>query len=236
MKICSHVIKVDTGLAPNPFHGHCTSGLCTPSHMNARLERGDWLIGNSDRLDGNRLVYAMQIKEILAMDDYFHDARFQAKKPIPNGRPEEQCGDNFYFKEDGRWKRLPSRFHNSCDKFQADLGSRNGTLSGKPVFVAKHFFYFGANRVAIPVLFEQIIKDRQGIKYTRGELAERFVTWLEGHNKPGIRGLPSDMADYSQDASPMIKDWLSDCVTKPGAAAKGCKPRPVVLPTKKGCR
>jgi len=81
MKLCSHVIKHDCGLAPNPFHGYCTTALCTPSHMRARLEEGDWLIGVSPRRDGNRLVYAMRISECLSMNEYFHDERFESKKP-----------------------------------------------------------------------------------------------------------------------------------------------------------
>jgi hypothetical protein len=64
MRLCSHVITDDTGLAPNPFHGYCTSALCTPSHTNAKLKEGDWLIGNSPKKDGNRLVYAMRISEV----------------------------------------------------------------------------------------------------------------------------------------------------------------------------
>jgi hypothetical protein len=91
MKICSHVIRSDTGLAPNPFHGYCTTALCTPSHMNARLQPGDWLIGHSPRAEGNRLVYAMHLAEVLTMENYFHDVRFQAKKPKPLGSPRTYC-------------------------------------------------------------------------------------------------------------------------------------------------
>jgi hypothetical protein len=65
MRLCSHVIKHDTGLAPNPFHGYCTSAPCTPSHGKAKLEKGDWLIGNSPSKEGNKLVYAMRISQVL---------------------------------------------------------------------------------------------------------------------------------------------------------------------------
>src|SRR5437870_2160870 len=77
MRLCSHVVTVDAGLAPNPFHGYCTTAVCTPSHMNLKLEKGDWLIGNSPNEDGNRLVYAMRIADVLSMNQYFHDARFK---------------------------------------------------------------------------------------------------------------------------------------------------------------
>jgi len=98
VKLYSHVVKHDTGLAPNPFHGFCTSAVCTPSHAKARLKVGDWLIGNSQKKDGHRLVYAMQLCDVLSMNEYFQDSRFQNKKPKLDGAPEEQCGDNFTIK------------------------------------------------------------------------------------------------------------------------------------------
>ena len=38
MKLFSHIVKDDLGVAPNPFHGYCTTALCTPSGH--RFERG----------------------------------------------------------------------------------------------------------------------------------------------------------------------------------------------------
>lgn len=216
MKLCTHVIKADTGLAPNPFHGYCTSAICTPSHMNAGLERGDWLIGNSDRADGNRLVYAMRISEVLDMDDYFRDARFQAKKPNPAGTPQEQCGDNFYYKDNGRWRRLPSRFHNTPEAFKKDLGKH---LTGRPVFVSQQFYYFGENPVAIPSRLERIVRKVQGIQYTDGHLADDFMIWLEANHAPGIHGTPRDMADHSHEIGQMVTDYLADCMVVPTAQA-----------------
>jgi len=232
MKLCTHVIKADTGLAPNPFHGCCTSVLCTPSHMNAGLERGDWLIGNSDRADGNRLVYAMHISEVLDMDGYFHDRRFQAKKPNPAGPLEDQCGDNFYFREDGHWQRLPSRFHNTPESFKKDLGKH---LTGRPVFVSQHFYYFGENPVVIPSRLERIIRKVQGIQYTEGHLADDFVAWLEANHTPGIHGRPRDQADRSREVGPMITDYLINCMIDPAAQAAS---RPASTPAHRsgGCR
>ena len=203
MKICSHVIRNDVGLAPNPFHGYCTTALCTPSHMNARLEPGDWLIGHSPRAAGNRLVYAMHLAEVLIMEDYFDDGRFQAKKPNPSGSPDEQCGDNFYFRESGRWKRMPSRFHNSPDAFVKDVGKN---LAGRPVFIATDFYYFGAKRVPIPAQFESVIRKVQGIQYTREPTAGAFVAWLRASFTPGILGPPRDLSDRSRESGRMITD------------------------------
>lgn len=203
MKICSHVVTNDTGLAPNPFHGYCTTALCTPSHMNANLRPGDWLIGNSTKDDGNRLVYAMHIAEVLTMDKYFHDPRFHAKKPKPLGSPDEQCGDNFYFRDNGAWKRLPSRFHNSADDIVQDLGRDR---AGCPVFVATDFYYFGAERVPIPAQFEPVIQKTQGIKYTRDRVADAFLAWLRSNYTPGNQGPPRELADRSRETGPMVTE------------------------------
>jgi hypothetical protein len=203
MKLCSYVIKGDTGLAPNPFHGYCTNALCTPSHMNARLVPGDWLMGNSPKADGNRLVYAMRISEVLHMNDYFHDPRFQKKKQEPLGKKEEQCGDNFYYRKNGDWKRLPSRFHNNPTLFVQDVGKNR---TGRPVFVAKLFYYFGDKRVSIPQRLRRVIRGVQGIQYTEGHLVDDFLLWLEANHSPGVIGRPKDMEDRSDVLGTMITD------------------------------
>jgi hypothetical protein len=210
MRLCSHVVTHDTGLAPNPLHGYCTSAVCTPSHMNLRLKESDWLIGNSPNEDGNRLVYAMRIWDVLSMNEYFDDGRFKHKKPKPDGTLEEQCGDNIYFQNGaGHWKRLPSRFHNQCSNFIKDIG-RNP--AGHPVFVAEHFYYFGCKRVAIPDDFVDVIHRGQSVHYTRDHhLADSFVTWLEANHEPGVRGTPRDMADHASETDTMLTDWIADC-------------------------
>lgn len=34
----------------------------------------------------------MRITEVLGMDEYFHDRRYQCKKPKLDGEPYDQCG------------------------------------------------------------------------------------------------------------------------------------------------
>lgn len=207
MRVCSHVVTVDSGLAPNPFHGFCTTAICTPSHMNARLLPGDWLMGNSPKADGNRLVYAMRVSEVLGMDHYFKDPRFAAKKPNPYGDAKDQCGDNFYYLVKEEWRRIPSQFHNDHRSFLKDIGKNR---TGRPVFVAEHFYYFGANRVTIPARFSPVIRRVQGIQYMEGELAEEFVSWLEDNFDSGVRGNPKDLGDRSKKALPMITELPPD--------------------------
>ena len=223
MKLYSHVITDDTGLAPNPFHDFCTSAVCTPSHKNAKLGNGDWLIGNSRRREGNRLVYAMRIAEVLSMNDYFRDDRFERKKPKPDGTWIEQCGDNMYFRgDDGQWKRLPSRFHNDRNAFVKDVGH---DLAGHPVFVAEHFYYFGRRRVAIPDKLAGVICSGQSV-HDKSDLADEFVTWLEDNHQTGILGTPRDMLDHAVETGTMITELISDAAGQmKNQERRGCRPQ-----------
>jgi hypothetical protein len=189
MKICSYVVKRDTGLAPNPFWGYCSLAVCTPNHQRARLIPGDWLVGNSPVGYGQRLVYAMQIDEVLDFDAYFRDPKFSLKKPKPNGTFKERVGDNFYFRKGDKWKRLPFALHSDEASFHKDLGK---DLRGSPVFVGQHYYYFGDRRIPFPDKFNAIVRRRQGIKYTEGRLAGNFVRWLKQYHRPGLIGRPLD--------------------------------------------
>ena len=165
------------------------------------------------------------------MNQYFHDGRFTRKQPKPSGTPKEQCGDNLYFQDTtGRWKRLPSRFHNTCESFITDIGKN---LRGHPVFVSDYFYYFGRERVAIPDKLRWVIQDRHGIRYTKGPQAEAFVTWLETKQKhiQSMPGQPQDLTDLAAETGPMLTDWIGDCTRQAKhqghlSGPLGCQPGP----------
>lgn len=188
IKLCSYIIKNDTGLAPNPFGKYCTLALCTPNHMNATSKPGHWIAGFSPKSDGYRLVYAMLVNERLTFDEYYRDPRFSEKKPKPQGTAEEQCGDNFYFQKNGYWWRLPSGFHPSQKAMLTDL--RKG--QGAPVFVSEHYFYYGKSRIDLPSKFQKLICKGRGTRTAFDEsLVRKFVEWVEGH-VPGKHAEPLD--------------------------------------------
>src|SRR5208283_739042 len=111
MRLCSYTVVHDTGFAPNPFHRYCTLATCTPNHMGVRLSLGGWILGTSSVNEGNKLIYAMKVSEILDLDDYFNDPRFERKKPGPGGW-KRRCGDNIYFRRaDGKWAQSGAYFH-----------------------------------------------------------------------------------------------------------------------------
>ena len=209
--------------------------------MNANLLPGDWIAGHSSKATGHRLVYAMQLTKVLSMDEYF--SQFPEKHPNPYGSIEQQYGDNMYFRENGRWLRLPSAEHNSVESFRQDQGRRVYLAQGE-----NHFWYFGAAN-PLPDLFgfadqfPWLIQGQQGFGYIHD--AERitvFTTWLSSLGQSGLRGQPRDQQAISTDRhlisidpEPTWRDAQSNVDQNQSAVA--CCKRVAACPsvTKRGC-
>lgn len=191
MKLLKYVMTCDSGLAPNPFFGTCSLALCTPNHMNARLEPGDWVVAHSSKSTGFRLVYAMRLTKVIDMPSYF--ANFPEKRPDPHGTYEQQCGDNLYYLNGDNWARLPSAEHNTPDNFMQDRGRRVYLAEG-----TANYWYFGAAS-DLPELadfadhFPWLIKDGHGVEYEyESSRIFAFIDWLHGLNQCGLIGKPRD--------------------------------------------
>jgi hypothetical protein len=187
MKLCSYVMTHDFGFAPNPFGGYCTLAACTPNHCLVKLDPGDWLVGHSSMKLGRKLIYAMEILQVLSLAAYYQDPRFQHKKPRFDRTLQEACGDNIYYeKEDGVLERHRSGFH--IEKRRQDQDK-----NGNRVFIADHFFYFGRDSEVIPGHLTGILRKGPGCKCDHPEpLVRAFVEWVEEFNPPGRRALPRD--------------------------------------------
>ena len=136
--------------------------------------------------EGQRLVYAMRISEVLDFDRYYSDPRFTTKKPVPGKTWKEACGDNIYHRtEDGSsWIQEPSPFHNTPEYLKRDTKHPR-------VFISEYFYYFGANAPAIPADFSTLVRDRQGCRCSYPpDVADGFVQWLEASYAPGVHGEP----------------------------------------------
>ena len=191
----SYIVKIDTGLAPNPFWGYCTLAVCTPNHMGIRANENDWIIGTGStnrRIDGGRrggkLIFAMQISEVLHFADYYRNQRFEAKKPIASGTWRQRCGDNMYYEQNGILKQ-----HHPC-VFHCTFGDRIKDKKHPYVFIAKHFYYFGEKAEDIPEKYGRLIKKGIGCsKHKQDDVTvQNFLSWLENNFKPGIYGKPFD--------------------------------------------
>lgn len=180
-------MKTDSGLAPNPYWGYCTLGLCTPNHQGIKLEADDWIMGTEPLAVGGRLIYAMKVAEKTHFDKYFKDSRYEQKKPRLAGNWKEKCGDNIYFLgPDGNWKQLPVLYHNTPEQIIQDTRHPY-------VYVSRKYYYFGENAIDLPVALRGLIRDRHGCKCDhQSESMMRFAEWIESNLKPGIYGLPRD--------------------------------------------
>lgn len=88
MHLIAYKMTNDSGFAPNPFHGKLTLATCKPGIRSSGNRRiGDWVAGFTsatlcgDTVGSERLVYLMRVDEILPIEDYFLDPRFEAKIP-----------------------------------------------------------------------------------------------------------------------------------------------------------
>jgi hypothetical protein len=148
MRLYSYVIVHDTGFAPNPFGGWCTLANCKPAIRRA-AQVGDWVAGLSPRYDGNRLIYAMRVDEILSYRQYFLDERFAAKIPDwRNAQVVHKSGDNIYEPlPNGGFRQLESMHSFGA---QEDPVRKAHDLGGRNVLVSRTFHYFGSQAVNLP--------------------------------------------------------------------------------------
>jgi hypothetical protein len=192
----SYKIEHDYGLAPNPFGGFCTIAVCKPTiRANKSLRIGDWIIGTgSAKLKNlNHLIFAMKVEEILPMEKYWDDERFQYKKPVVNGSLVQMYGDNFYYKKkSGKWVQVNSA--HSLEGGKVNRKHLEVDTGGKNVLISKAFYYFGDKAIAIPERFREICNKGRNMKSASIPIsvAGKFIQWLESKHKVGIHGDPID--------------------------------------------
>lgn len=184
-RLYTYIVTVDSGLAPNPFSGWCTLAVCTPNHQGSAVRQGDWIAGFSPKYKGYQFIYAMKVDERIHMNDYFHDPRFQSKKPVMNGGWKERCGDNLYWQDEkGAWIQLPTDFH----KKMLDKDTRVPY-----VFVGKEFWYLGKARSDVPEEFLAMIGGRGARVNHPAGLPEKFMQWVRWNFRTGITAEPLDL-------------------------------------------
>jgi Nucleotide modification associated domain 2 len=185
--VYTYVMQHDTGLAPNPFWGTCTLAVCAPNHQGSRANRGDWIAGVSDKRRGHKLIYVMEIDCRVHMNDYFHDERFAAKKPVLDGTAQQRCGDNFYSMDaTGRWTQHPNRYHKDPACLAQD--TRHPW-----VFVARCFWYLGREAIDMPAVFLPMFGGRGARVKHPPELVSSFKAWVHATLTEGMNALPRDL-------------------------------------------
>jgi hypothetical protein len=206
MNYYSYLVEHDFGLAPNPFGGFCTLTVCKPQIRKSRnLQIGDWIIGTCSkalevsfrRRLRHHLIYAMQVSEIMLMEDYWNDIRFKCKKPILNGSLTLMYGDNFYHKDNhGNWIQEDSA-HSNTDG-TPNIKHLKIDTGGKNVLVSEHYFYFGQNAPALPANLKTVCHTAIGQKKLTIAEGNEFIIWLTSKYQPGIYGKPINWLIYNQ--------------------------------------
>jgi len=188
-RLCSYIVRDDTGLAPNPFWGYCTLAVCTPNHQGSRLKVGDWIAGFLGKKRGYKFLYAMEISEILGLDEYFRDPRFATKKPNLRGSWQERCGDNFYSRNvDGEWVQHRNRFH-------LDERLKKQDTKYARVFIGQRFWYCGRAADAAPAKYAPLIGGRGARVNHDPALVSDFCAWVSKEFEPGVSNVPNDNPD-----------------------------------------
>lgn len=206
MVVYSYLIEHDFGLAPNPFGAYCTLAVCKPKiRKSSKLKLGDWVIGTGSRaledatgrILRDKIIYAMEVTEIMTLESYWDDERFQYKKPIMNGTLVTMFGDNFYHKDImGNWIQEDSA-HCNLDGTSNSKHIEIDT-SGNNVLVSEHYYYFGQNAQTIPKELIEICHAGIGEKKLSEQLSNSLITWITSNFDTGIYGDPLSWNKYNQ--------------------------------------
>lgn len=188
MKLYSYIVTHDTGFAPNPFWSCCTLANCKP-RIRRTASVGDWIVGLSSKADGNRVVYAMRVDEIIDFATYFRDERFAAKRPdFTKSAVVCKCGDNIYEPlSNGTFRQLRSTHSNGVLE---DPAKKARDLGGRNVLIGRKYVYFGSKGPELPPHLEELKVGRaHKCRYPR-HVVESFITFVSQF-KEGVIGRPA---------------------------------------------
>jgi len=188
MRLFSYIVTQDTGFAPNPFWGYCTLATCKPVICRT-ASSGDWIVGLTPKENGHKVVYFMQVQEVLPIAEYFRNQRFSRKKPDYTTQAViDKCGDNIYQPlSNGGFRQLRSQHSNGTEE---NLAKKAHDLSGVNVLISQRFVYFGSEA-------RQLTAEFDGIKAGHGHrcrfpdaLVAGFLRFA-AQFKSGVRAAPS---------------------------------------------
>jgi hypothetical protein len=128
VSLFSYKIVRDFGFAPNPFFGFCTLATCKPQ-IRKGAKVGDLIVGTGGlgHCRPKRVIFAMRVSEKLTFNEYWHDKRFEKKRPNLGSNWIRAYGDNIYHQvDDGDWLQADS--HHSYVNGGVILDNRNRDL------------------------------------------------------------------------------------------------------------
>jgi hypothetical protein len=177
MRLFTYTIPVDDGAAPNPFGGYCTLTICKPAIRRVAKE-GDWVAGfgskNSPSGDlSGKLVYAMEVTQVLSMEEYdiFAPSQWPFKIPDINSMNlSSRLGDCIY-----DFSVAPPKQRDGVH----GVGNMVTDLSGQNALLSSRYYYFGRNAITIPEHLYPILHQTQGHKSSANDkYVNEFVNWI----------------------------------------------------------
>ena len=178
----SYIVTRDFGFAPNPFPPYCTLATCKPV-IRSHAKIDDWVLGVGSAAQNStmnhRLIYAMQVQEILTYDEYWNDERFYYKRAVMHGSRRQNYGDNIYHSDQVSGQYIQENSHHSLQGGIRNVKNYDKDLHSKNVLISKNYWYFGKSAIEIPAEFLEITKVTQGhLKFDDDNLINRIVSWL----------------------------------------------------------
>jgi len=196
MRLFSYKMTNDSGFAPNPFFGIMTLATCKPKIRICKKE-GDWIAGFTskklccDKVGKERLVYLMQVKEKILIEDYYSGSKFQRKIPdLCRKEFVHKSGDNIYKPEGAGFIQLKNPNHGPKE--------HKHDLSGKYVLVSTTFFYFGRSPLEIPDSLRPEVPKGQsahGSLTHDTERAAEFIKYITENYRIGVHNAPHTWPD-----------------------------------------
>jgi Nucleotide modification associated domain 2 len=197
-RLFTYTIPIDDGAAPNPFHGMCSLAICKPS-IRRVAAKGDWVAGLGSKnvpsgdLSG-RLVYAMQVEEVVPMSEYDRRAphEWDHRIPKPTSRDlADRLGDCIYDYSAGDPPYQRASVHGP--------GNLDADLSGENVLISADFYYLGSNAIPLPPDLLGICHQTQGHR-SNGNISffDTFVHWVRGlkFGVGQLYGWPDTIVDW----------------------------------------
>jgi hypothetical protein len=201
-RLFTYKVAGDSGSAPNPYFGLCTLAICKP-RIRKYAVRGDIVVGfgcksNTDPEEEFRVVYAMQVEEVLPWRAYIDRCHADIQGKIPAAKSlERYAGDCIYVLDGGHVARepLPSASNHDAASFRKDVES------GENVLMSRLYWYFGrgnAHRLVLPKALHELSPRFQGERSNANTLLiPSFVGWFNEEVAarrlaPGIHGMPKD--------------------------------------------
>ncbi|NKK45795.1 hypothetical protein [Rhizobium leguminosarum] len=192
-----YVIDHDMGFSPNPFHGCCTLANCKPV-IRRCAKIGDFVLGFGSAKSNIRgkLIYWLQVEEILTYDEYWADARFFIKRSVVNGSHIKFHGDNIYHRDlHGNFIQEPS-FHSLPDGSTNYINLNTDTGSTDRMLISKTFGYYGKDAISVPEGLVDIVAIGRGHRtFLNGEVKSRAIEWLLNDTSRGFLGEPSGWSE-----------------------------------------